>query len=38
MLLNPNYGEGLAGYADFLIRSAKYDRALEIVERVKGNE
>lgn len=35
LLLNPNFREGLVAYAEFLLKTGRPDRALEIIERIK---
>ncbi len=36
--LNPEYTPGLVQYANFLLKVSQFDRALEVVERLKENE
>jgi GWxTD domain-containing protein len=36
--LNPNYNEGVLMYADFLIKTDEFDRALTLAERVAGDD
>jgi len=36
LLLNPNFREGLVAYAEFLLKTGRPDRALEIIERLKA--
>jgi GWxTD domain-containing protein len=36
--MKPDYPEGLADFADFLLRSKKFDEALRVVEPLKSNE
>jgi tetratricopeptide (TPR) repeat protein len=38
MSLNPAYKEGIVEFANFLIKSQKFDRALELIESVKDYE
>jgi len=38
LALNPKYYEGIAGYGEFLLRTGKYDRAIEIIENVADVE
>jgi GWxTD domain-containing protein len=34
--LNPNFREGLVAYAEFLLKTGRPDRALEVIERLKA--
>lgn len=36
--LNPDYYDGILMYADFLIRAGEFDRALQVVDKIKVNE
>lgn len=36
--LNPRYRTGVINYANFLVKQQKYDRALEVVENMKGDD
>lgn len=36
--MQPDYPEGLVDFADFLLRSKKFDEALRVVEPLKSNE
>jgi GWxTD domain-containing protein len=36
LLLNPNFREGLVAYAEFLLKTGRPDRALEVIERLKS--
>ncbi len=36
LLLNPNFREGLVAYAEFLLKTGRPDRALEVIERLKA--
>ena len=36
--LRPDYSEGIIDYSGFLLRVRKYDLALELAEKLKGNE
>lgn len=36
--LNPNYNEGVLMYADFLVKTGGFDRALTLIERVAGDD
>jgi tetratricopeptide (TPR) repeat protein len=38
LALKPDYFGGAADYAGFLVKIQKFDKALDIVERLKGNE
>lgn len=38
LLLNPEYKDGFVGYADFLLKAGKFDRSLEAIEKVRGEE
>jgi GWxTD domain-containing protein len=38
LILNPKDKEGRVGYANFLLRTRKYDRALEVIAGVRGEE
>jgi len=38
LALNPNFKEGLIGYAEFLLKTGRPDRALEVIERVGDEE
>ncbi|MFZ2052612.1 MAG: GWxTD domain-containing protein [Candidatus Aminicenantales bacterium] len=38
LALNPGYKQGIIAFADFLLKTGKFDRALEMVERVSGDE
>ncbi len=38
LALNPGYREGIVAYANFLLNTGKFDRCLEIVERVSDDE
>jgi len=37
LLLNPDFREGLVAFAEFLLKTGKPDRSLEIVERLKSD-
>jgi len=36
--LNPDYREGVVMYTSFLVETKEFDRALELVERLRGDE
>ncbi|MDH7513395.1 MAG: GWxTD domain-containing protein [Clostridiales bacterium] len=38
LALNPGFKPGIVAYAKFLLKTGKFDRALETIERVSGDE
>jgi GWxTD domain-containing protein len=38
LTLAPAYKQGIVAYANFLLKTEKFDRALEIIERLSGDE
>jgi tetratricopeptide (TPR) repeat protein len=38
LALNPGYKDGIVAYANFLLKTGKFDRSLDIIERVSGDE
>ncbi len=38
LALDPGYKPGIVAYANFLLKTGKFDRALEMIERVSGDE
>lgn len=36
--MNPDYKEGLIDYVNFLLKTEKYNKGLELIERIKGEE
>jgi GWxTD domain-containing protein len=38
LALNPGYKAGIVAYANFLLNAGKFDRALEIIGRISGDE
>ncbi len=36
--LGPDYGSGLIGYANFLLKVKKFDKSLELIENIKEDE